>query len=364
MAKTTPDYVGFGMLTPVEIMVLEKFPRLNTGAIVKDVNQFIFDDAAIVACLLRQWDVSSGMIGTAVGDDLRGHALANQLKEWGVQGKVRFTTEYKTPIEVNVSDRKGARTYFWQRTPQILKTLETADLSLLRGAKIMYADWYDGDHILRAMDEARRLNVPVFINLEHGHKKAETLKMYAERATICQAVTDAAQLGGKRALLGTAKKLLKSGIKTAIITLAKGGCLVAEGDEIVRVYAPKVKAVDACGAGATFSAGFIYGFLKGWNLESSARFATAAATLKVARAGLQMFPVEQILELASTLKVEHWAFRNDRFEIMDRIFSIPRQVADQGKRAQLKILRELRFPKKQNTRRVENPQTKTKRKVV
>ena len=228
----------------------------------------------------------------------------------------------------------------------------------------MYADWYDGDNILRAMDEARRLGVPVFINLEHGHKKAETLKMYAERATICQAVTDAAQLGGKRALLGTAKKLLKSGIKTAIITLAKGGCLVAQGDEIVRVYAPKVKAVDACGAGATFSAGFIYGYLKGWNLESSARFATAAATLKVTRAGLQMFPVEQILELASTLKVEHWAFRNDRFEIMDRIFSIPRQVADQGKRAQIKILNELRFPKKQTTRRVDNTQTKPKRKVV
>jgi len=365
MPKTPPEYVGFGMLTPVEIMVLEKFPRHNTGAIVKDINQFIYDDAAIVACLLRQWDVTAGIIGTAVGDDTRGHALAKQLKDWGVQGKVRFTKEYKTPLEVNVSDRKGARTYFWQRTPQILKTLDTADLSLLRGAKIMYADWYDGDHILRAMDEAKRLNVPVFVNLEHGHRKAEMLKLYAERATICQAVTDAAQLGGKQALVGTAKKLLKSGIKTAIITLAKGGCLVAQGDEIVRVFAPPVKAIDASGAGATFSAGFIYGYLKGWNLESSARFATAAATLKVTRAGLQMFPVEQILGLAAVLKVEHWAFRNNRFEIMDRILSIPRQVADQGKRAQMKILRELRFPKKQATPRiVNNSQAKTKRKVV
>jgi hypothetical protein len=42
---------------------------------------FVFDDAAIVACLLRQWDVPSAMIGTAVGDDLRGHALAKQLKD-------------------------------------------------------------------------------------------------------------------------------------------------------------------------------------------------------------------------------------------------------------------------------------------
>ena len=359
MAKNPPEYVGFGMLTPVEIMVLEKLPKHNTGAIVTEVNEFIFDDAAIVACLLRQWDVTSGMIGTAVGDDPRGHLLANQLKEWGVQGKVRFTKEYKTPIEVNVSDRKGARTYFWQRTPQILSTLYTADLSMLRGSRLLYVDWYDGDPVMRAMNEAKRLNIPVFVNLEHGHQDPDVLKQYATRATICQAVTDAAQLGGKRALVDTAKKLLKSGIKTAIITLAKGGCLVAHGDEIVRVYAPKVKVVDACGAGATFSAGYIYGYLKGWGLEQFARFATAAATLKVTRAGLQMFPVDEILELANSLRVEHWAFRNNRFEIIDRILDIPRQVAVQGKRAQQTILRELRMPEKQTTRRNETPPIKT-----
>jgi sugar/nucleoside kinase (ribokinase family) len=282
-----------------------------------------------------------------------------------VQGKVRFTKEYKTPLEVNVSDRKGARTYFWQRTPQILGTLDTADLSMLRGSKILYADWYDGDHILRAMDEANRHKVPVFVNLEHGHKDPDILKQYAKRATICQAVTDAAQLGGKRALIGTARKLLKSGIQTAIITLAKGGCLVAQGDEIVRVYAPRVKAVDACGAGATFSAGFIYGYLKGWDLEHSARFATAAASLKVTRAGLQMYPVKEIRELADRLRVEHWVFRNNRFEIIEKILEIPRQVAAQGKRAQRRILRELKMPQKPTaSRRVENPHVRTKRRTV
>jgi sugar/nucleoside kinase (ribokinase family) len=242
--------------------------------------------------------------------------------------------------------------------------LDTADLSLLRNAKIMYVDWYDGEHVVRAMDEANRLNVPVFVNLEHGHKDVDILRQYAKRATICQAVTDAAQLGGKRALVGTAKKLLKSGIKTAIITLAKGGCLVAQGEQIVRVYAPKVKAVDACGAGATFSAGFVYGYLKGWSLEASARFATAAATLKVTRAGLTMFPVERITELAYKLRVEHWAFKNNRFEIIERILDIPRQVAVQGKRAQQTIMRELRIPEKQTSAKVNHPRVKTKRKIV
>ncbi len=352
------------MLTPVAIMVLEKLPKRNTGAVVKEVNEFVFDDAAIVACLLRQWSVASGIIGTAVGNDVRGHALADQLKEWGVQGEVRFTDEYRTPIEVNVSDKEGARTYFWQRTPQILKTLDTADLSLLKGSKILYADWYDGDHVLRAMDEAKQQGVPVFVNLEHGHRDSAVLKKFAERATICQAVTDAAQIGGKQALLGTARKLLKSGIQTAIITLAKGGCLVARGEEIVRVFAPHVKAVDACGAGATFSAGFIYGYLKGWDLEACARFGTAAATLKVTRAGLQMFPVSHIVELAASLKVERWRFHNNRFEIIERILSIPKQVARRGKSAQEKFLRDIKFPIKRKKESIQHPHVRPKRKII
>jgi bifunctional ADP-heptose synthase (sugar kinase/adenylyltransferase) len=225
-------------------------------------------------------------------------------------------------------------------------------------------DWYDGEHIVRAMDEAKRRNIPVFINLEHGHKKADLLKKYAERATFCQAVTDAAQIGGKQALLGTARKLLKSGIRTAIITLAKGGCLVAHGEEIVRVFAPRVKAVDACGAGATFSAGFLYGYLKDWTLESCARFATAAATLKVTRAGLEMYPVEQIMGLAQVLNVERWRFRNDKFEIIERILSIPDEVAKRGKSAQERFLREIRFPRKKKNDEVQHPHVKPKRKII
>ena len=311
--RIPPAYVGFGMLTPVTIMVLDRLPKHNTGALVREFSEFVFDDAAIIACLLRQWGVPTGMIGTTVGDDPRGHALADQLREWGVQGKVRFSKDFKTPIEVNVSDKTGARTYFWHRPEEMLATLDTADLSLLNGSQLMYVDWYDGDHILRAMDEANQINVPVFLNLEHGHINQQLLEEYARRVTICQAVTDAAQLGKTRAMLQTARKLLNSGIKTALITMAKDGCLVAEGNIAVRVNAPRVKAVDGCGAGATFSAGYIYGYLNGWSLEASARFATAAASLKVTRAGLQMFSVDEIQGLAARLRVEHLSFKDDQF---------------------------------------------------
>jgi sulfofructose kinase len=319
-----PAYVGFGMLTPVYIMALDKLPRRNTGAVVREVSEFVYDDAAIIAGALRQWGVPTGMIGTALGDDMLGHHVARTLNEWGVQGEIRFTQQYKTPLEVNVSDKTGARTYFWQRSGEILSTLDTADLSLIKDAKLLYVDWYDGDHILRAIEEANRLDVPVFLNLEHGHKAPHILRKYAGRVTICQAVTDAAQLGRKRAMLAVARKLLKSGIKTAILTMASQGCLVVQGDEIIRVYAPKVKAVDGSGAGATFSSGFIYGYLNGWTLEESVRFAIAAASLKVTRSGLTMFPVKEIKTLADKLRVQRMVYRDDEFYTIKKLLSLPR----------------------------------------
>jgi 5-dehydro-2-deoxygluconokinase len=300
----TPEVVGFGMLTPVAILVVDALPEHNTGALINAVTEFVFDDAAIVACLLRQWGVQSGLIGTALGDDPRGRQVARQLEEWGVLGDVRLSKNLTTPFEVDISDLTGARTYFWQRTPEVLNTLDTADLSLLAGARLLYVDWYDGDHILRAMDEAIRLGISVFLNLEHGHADADILTRYAGRAAICQAVTDAAQRDCEDPL-AVARKLLAAGVETALITLAADGCLAVRGDQAVRTYAPTVKAVDGCGAGATFSTGFIYAYLKGWDLENSVRFATAAASLKVTRPGLQMFPIAEIMALAAQIEVKH-----------------------------------------------------------
>ena len=361
--KIPPAYVGFGMLTPVTIMVLDRLPKHNTGALVREFSEFVFDDAAIIACVLRQWGVPTGMIGTAVGDDPRGHALANQLEEWGVQGKVRFSKDIKTPMEVNVSDKTGARTYFWHRPPEMLATLDTAELSLLDGAQLMYADWYDGEHIVRAMDEANRLNVPVFLNLEHGHKDPQLLKKYASRVSICQAVTDAAQLGSTRSMLQTARKILRSGIKTALVTMAKAGCLVAQGNQAVNVYAPRVKAVDGCGAGATFSAGFIYGYMNNWDLEASARFATAAASLKVTRAGLQMFPVEEIQALASKLRVQHLTFKDNQFHKIGGMISARQQkLVFEGQKL-AKIATDRLLPKRKPKEKVAH-ETRVKRKVI
>ncbi len=296
------EVVCFGMLTPAVVLVVDELPAHNTGALIKQMREFISDDAAIVATVLRGWDVRCGLIGTALGDDPRGREVAQQLRALGIQGEVRLSPHIETPFEVNVSDRFGARTYFWKRDPEVLATLDTADLSMLRGARWLYVDWYDGDHILRPMDEARRLGVSVFLNLEHGHEDAALLERYARRATICQAVTDAAQRGGDP--LAVAHKLLDAGVETVLVTLAGDGALAVGDGQALRVRAPRVAVVDGCGAGATFSAGVIYGRLRGWDLARTLRFATAAASLKCTVVGPWAAPLEAIQRLAGEVVVE------------------------------------------------------------
>ena len=299
----SPEVVSFGMVVPATLVVVDRFPQVNTGVTWREVTEFISDDAAIVATALRSWGVQTGLIGTALGTDAAGRRTVRQLKKLGIAGDFRTSSSVTTPFELNISDGDGNRTYFWRKDPNLLATLDGAGLSLIHGAKLLYVDWYDGEHILRPMKEAAKCKVPTFLNIEHGHQDTELLANYAPYVAFCQAVTDRAQRRDNAREV--AQKVLDKGLDTVLVTTAAGGCLGATREHVVRVHAPRIEVVDGCGAGAIFSAGFIYGYLHGWSLERKICFAVAAASLKCTVVGPRAFPLEQIRREAGKLKVEH-----------------------------------------------------------
>ncbi len=294
--------VCFGMITPARVMLVDELPEWNSGAVWTEGAEFISDDAAIVAGLLARWGVETELAGSALGDDESGRRAVSTLRRMGVRGKFDLRPGLETPFEVNISDSGGGRTYYWNRRPELLKTLDDTDLSALRDASLLYVDWYDAPHILRAMEEARRLETPVFLNIEHGHQNADALASLAPYATICQAVTEPSQLGGDAEAV--ANLLLEQGVSTALVTLASGGAVGMDGDGLIRVEAPQVDVVDVCGAGATFSAGYALSWLSGAGLEDSLRSAVAAASLKCTVVGPKAFPLERVRRLADSLSAE------------------------------------------------------------
>ena len=294
-----PEVVCFGMITPARVIVVDRLPTWNTGAVTTGSAEFISDDAAIVAGLLAEWDVPTELVGTALGNDETGRQTVRRLHEMGVCGKFELREGIETPFEVNVSDSLGGRTYLWDRRPEVLATLDDADLSAIEDAKLLYVDWYDAPHVVRAMKAAREAGVPVMLNLEHGHSEDDALSTLVPHATICQAVTDAAQLDTDAE--SVAKLLVDKGVETALVTLASGGVVGIKGEEALHVIAPVIQPADTCGAGATFSAAYIAALLAGADFEESLKFAVAAASLKCTLVGLRAFPEDQVWELAGRL---------------------------------------------------------------
>ena len=291
--------ICFGVLSYLQLMVVDHVPVHNGGTPISQLTDSFGDDAGIVAWMLYQWGQRARFIPSAVGADDLGGRVAQTVKHLGVPAELEVNPDVSTVAELSIADPSGARTYFYKRTPELLATLDSADLTRLESASYLYVDWYDGDHILRPMQAASGLGIQVFVNLEDQHDNDELLLKLLPYSTVCQVSLDGTS--AKEDMESVAKKLLETGIGTVIVTGGSRGSVVANARQTVMVLAPVVDVIDGNGAGSCFSAGFIYGSLRGWDLEQCARFATAQASLKCGVAGYKVSSVEAGKRLASTL---------------------------------------------------------------
>jgi sugar/nucleoside kinase (ribokinase family) len=82
-----------------------------------------------------------------------------------------------------------------------------------------------------------------------------------------------------------AAKRLGAIVETLVIKMGAAGALGVRAGKVIRVPSIPVKAVDTVGAGDSFDAGFIYGYLQGWPLEKSLRVAAVCGALSTQKAG-------------------------------------------------------------------------------
>ena len=88
-------------------------------------------------------------------------------------------------------------------------------------------------------------------------------------------------------LAEAAWQLLHRGVGQVVVSLGAQGALLATREAVLFAAAPTVTALNTTGAGDTMTAALIYARLHGLTPEETLRFAVAAATAKVVRAGTQ-----------------------------------------------------------------------------
>jgi ribokinase len=145
--------------------------------------------------------------------------------------------------------------------------------------------------IQRAVTMGAARQIPVILN--PAPARALPSRLLASISVLTPNETEARQIAGMGAaneeanLETIAAELLHSGIDAAVITLGSAGSLIVTPDGLEQAPSFPVKAVDTVGAGDCFTGALAVELASGRSLRDAVRFASAAAALKVTRAGAQ-----------------------------------------------------------------------------
>ena len=76
--------------------------------------------------------------------------------------------------------------------------------------------------------------------------------------------------------------------KVAVVKIGKRGALIAKDGKVTRVQAGAAKAIDTTGAGDLWASGFLYGYMNGWDMESSGNLGSVVSNEVVQVMGAQI----------------------------------------------------------------------------
>lgn len=139
----------------------------------------------------------------------------------------------------------------------------------------------------------------------------EELQSLMKQADILKACKNAVQdISGKSDMEEAALDILHMGPKMVVITIGEQGCVIAHRadgkEQTVRVEGFRDGGIrDTTGCGDAFQGGFIYGLLRGWDIEKSAVLANACGYLKARKVGARS--MTKFDEVEAFLKTKGWS---------------------------------------------------------
>ena len=247
--------------------------------------------SAIFACGAARLGLKVAFAGM-VGDDLFGRFMLDALQARGVDTSgVVVNRAQKTGLTVHLN--RGADRAMLTH----MGTMETfgrsdIDTSLLRSARHLHVGSYFLQKGLRpdvanifaqaqAEGQSTSLDTGYDPDEAWGEDVQATLavtSVFLPNATEALALTAAPDID--HALAALAQR-----VPVVAIKMGGDGARARAGDEEARAAALPVRVVDTTGAGDSFDAGFVYGFLNGWPLQQTLHLAAACGSLSAQGAG-------------------------------------------------------------------------------
>lgn len=294
------DLVGVGLNATDTLIRVAHFPVCGSKVEVYSAEAMLGGQVASAVAAGQQWGLHTRYVGK-LGDDYAATLHRKEFERLGIETHL-FTAEGCPSQQAFILiDPKGERTVLWKRDARLTLLPEELCREWILNARALHVDGHDTRAAVQAAQWAREEHVPVFADIDNLYPSYELLL-----PNIDFLITSRDCPGGltNETDLRVALPLVQQryGCRLTGATLGEEGVLVWDGRQFHYAPAYLIEPVDTTGAGDTFHAAFIYGFLQGWPLQRLLEFACAAAALNClglgARGGIQ--PVAEIEKFMAT----------------------------------------------------------------
>ena len=279
--EINPDLILSGDVEPAfgQVEKLVESAALTVGS-----------SSAIFACGAARLGLKTAFIGIC-GSDIFGRFMLEEMALRGVDIRnVISLPGGSTGLSV-ILNRGSDRAILTH--PGLISALKAQDLSddLLRQTRHLHVASYFLQTALqpglpRLFERAHRLGVST--SLDTNYDPSEQWQGFDELLPLTDVFlpnqTEACSLT-KLNDVDLAADRLAGKVETLAIKLGAAGALGVRHGQKVRAASLPVSVVDTVGAGDSFDAGFIYGYLKGWALEKTLRVAAVCGALSTRAAG-------------------------------------------------------------------------------
>jgi ribokinase len=276
---------------------LLRLPQRDSQVLLDDLQLTTGGCAANTAKALAILGAKTRLIGK-IGDDIYGDFVR---KDFGGIHNLKFALAKgsRTGATIALTFKDKTRSFLTYPGGNCEFTIKDLDYDLIEGKCLHVASFFlQGmrEKTKRILDYAHQEGMITSFDAGFDPRGWRKQDLTLVRRILKDVDIFFPNLGEGQAITGKKNKdkvvdeLLSLGVGIIALKLGSKGCYVCTEKKRTFVPAYKVKALDTTGAGDVFAAGFIYAYLKAWDMGKCARFASAAAALKTRGYGSWKYP--------------------------------------------------------------------------
>lgn len=297
------EVIGFGALNVDKLYSVENIVSKDEESFIKDETDTPGGSAANTIIGLSRLGCSTSLIGK-IAEDEDGDLIEYNLAVNGVYtNNLIYSENGSTGKCLGFVDSEGERClYIDPGVNDEIRIDEINPLNIMR-CKIMHYTSFVGDSFKTQIELLDKLSKECILSFDPGmlyvQKGFDELKPILDRTDILLINESELRLlcnNNESSLKELAIGFLDLGIETVVVKQGSKGVFAMNDNQTCEVESFECDVVDTTGAGDSFNSGFLYSYLKGYDLEKSCKIGNWVASKAIEGFGMEKFPSLKDLE--------------------------------------------------------------------